>query len=532
MTFVGIRRVAAAPALALFLAAASAPAQAAAPADPTVARGIAYLKGAGVRGTGESALAALAMLKADVPHTDPALAALLDHIHKRFGSEGYQPELQGGPDVYEAAVVAMVLANLDAETRRDEVASIARYLIGRQKANGSWDYDARTYGDTSISQYAVLGLWEASSAGADVPVSVFDRAAGWYMSTQRPDGGWMYHGDEEGRGETISMTAAGVGSLLICQRQLAQYREMTRGEAPSKLLTALTAGPARTEHEIANGPTKTGPAVKRGLAWLAGSFTTSSQSQIIGPSVYYGLYGIERIGALADRETLGRIDWFEQGRRFIASSQQPDGSWSSTHGEVPNTAWALLFIVKSTSKTLQRIEIKRLGAGTLLGGRGLPRDLSSLTVAGGRVVSRPMSGAVESMLAVLEDPRSQEADSALAGLVARFQAEGPGVLKPLKDRFRRLLADRDGGLRQVAAWALARTDELDVVPDLAGALVDDDAAVVESARLGLQLVSRKIEGFGPPAGATAEQKQEAARRWRQWYARTRPLEVEGQDDEK
>jgi hypothetical protein len=142
-----------------------------------------------------------------------------------------------------------------------------------------------------------------------------------------------------------------------------------------------------------------------------------------------------------------------------------------------------------------------------------------------------MNGAVEGMLAVLEDPRAQDADGALAGLVARFQAEGPGVLRPLKDRFRRLAADRDPGLRQVAVWALAGTDDLDVVPDLAASLLDADPAVVESARLGLQIVSRKAQGFGPPADATGEQKQEAARRWRDWYARTRPLAVEGQDDE-
>jgi hypothetical protein len=272
------------------------------------------------------------------------------------------------------------------------------------------------------------------------------------------------------------------------------------------------------------------PAVKRGLAWLAGNFTTKS-SPIIGQSIYYCLYGIERIGALADRNSLGRIDWFEQGRRFIESNQQPGGAWSSTLGEGPNTVWAILFLTRSTAKSLQRLEIKRLGAGTLLGGRGLPKDLSSLTVAGGRVVSRPLNGAVEGMLSVLEDPRAQNSDSALSGLVGRYQIEGPAVLKPHKDRFRKLLTDRDPGLRQVAAWALARTGDLDIVPELIGALVDTDPDVVETARLGMQLLSRKIEGLGPPPGATPEQRQEAARKWREWYQQIRPLDLGGQDDD-
>jgi hypothetical protein len=319
---------------------------------------------------------------------------------------------------------------------------------------------------------------------------------------------------------------------LICQRQLAQYRELIRGDAPSKLLTPLTPGPGgpRPKYELESSPARIDPAVKRGLAWLAGNFTTSS-GPIIGPSIYYGLYGIERIGALADRNTLGRIDWFEQGRRFIEGSQQPTGSWSSTHGEGPNTVWAILFLTRSTSKTLQRIEVKRLGAGTLLGGRGLPKDLSSLTVAGGRVVSRPLNGAVEGMLAVLEDPRAQNSESALAGMVERYQTEGPAVLRPHKDRFRKLVTDRDPGLRRVAAWALARTGDLDVVPDLIGALVDPDPAVVEAARVGLQLLSRQIEGLGPPPDATPEQQREAARKWRDWYQKIRPLDLEGQDDD-
>jgi HEAT repeat protein len=142
-----------------------------------------------------------------------------------------------------------------------------------------------------------------------------------------------------------------------------------------------------------------------------------------------------------------------------------------------------------------------------------------------------MNGAVEGMLAVLEDPRAENADSALAGLLARYQAGGPAVLRPYKDRFRTMLTDRDPGLRQVSAWALARTGDLDVAPDLISVLVDGDPGVVDAARQGLQLLSRKLTGLGPPPGSTPEQRAEAARRWREWYNRTRPLDLDGQDDD-
>ena len=56
-------------------------------------------------------------------------------------------------------------------------------------------------------------------------------------------------------------------------------------------------------------------AIGRGMSWISAHFTTSPPSAGLTP--YYMLYGIERIGALADRQTIGRLDWFEKGRAFI-----------------------------------------------------------------------------------------------------------------------------------------------------------------------------------------------------------------------
>jgi hypothetical protein len=244
------------------------------------------------------------------------------------------------------------------------------------------------------------------------------------------------------------------------------------------------------------------------------------------------LYGVERIGALADRETLGRVDWYAKGREFILSTQKPDGSWFGDHGIDMNTVWAILFITKSTAKTLHRIQIKRLGAGTLLGGRELPKDLSSMTIAGGRVVSRPMNGAIEGMLAILEDPRAEQADAAVAGIVDRYYKEGPEALRPFVNRFRRMLSDRDPGVRRVAAWGLAHTGDLKMAPLLIEAIVvpNQDEEVVAAARLGLQLLARKVEGFGPPSPSTPDQRQAAARAWRDWYIAIRPLDLDDRDE--
>ena len=495
----------------------------------SVDKGIAYLRShASGQQIGETAMVALALLKADVPPSDPTVSQCIDRIRGRIKSGGFEPERRPGADIYEAVVMSLALGLLGPEVSRGDLAVLSRFILGRQNSNGSWDYSGRAAGDTSISQYAVLGLWEAELAGVDIPPSAWDRAAQFFLSAQSASGGWNYHRDESDRyPDTIGMTAAGASSLLICKRQLAKYRR-GGGEAPSALLVKLSVDNPTTKYTVSTTPARIDNAVKQGIAWISANFNLSN-GLLLGPSSYYSLYGIERLGALADKDTLGRVNWFELGSGFIESKQRADGAWSSTHGDVPNTVWAVLFLTKSTAKTISKIQVNRLKAGTLLGGRGLPKDLTNITVAGGKVVSRPMNGAVEGMLAVLEDPRSENADSALAGLVERFRTQGPAVLKPHKERFFKLIKDRDPGVRGVAAWCLGRTDDLDVVPALLEAVTDPDELVVNLARDGLKLISRKIDGFGPGPGSTAGQRVEAANAWREWYNSVRPVQVDTQD---
>jgi len=502
---------------------------AAAQQEPAVLKGVDYLRTHAGADAGHSAMIALGLMKAEVPHSDPAVQGCLNRVRSQFTTSSYSPAMGAGPGTYEAAAAVMALSTEDAESNRVMIGQVATYLIGRQNGNGSWDYSTRTQGDTSISQYAVLGLWEAENAGADVPPSVWDRAASWYMSVQSGAGSWNYHRDEPQHPETCAMTAAGVGSLLICQRQLERYRQTRRGS--SSLLKSLVTEPTQADFHPSTSNAQLEGAIKRGLAWLSANFAPANPT-LAGQTPYYMLYGVERIGALADRQTLGKVDWYARGRDFILSTQHPDGSWHSAHGDDMNTVWAILFMTKSTAKTIKRIQIKRLGAGTLLGVRELPKDLSSMTVAGGRVVSRPMNGAMEGMLAVVEDPRAEQADAAVAGMVERYYREGPDSLRPFKSRFRKMLSDRDPGVQKVGVWALAHTGDLAVAPLLIDVLTvpNQGEEVVAAARLGLQLLSRKIDGLGPPSPSTLDERLAAARRWREWYDAIRPLDLDDQDE--
>jgi hypothetical protein len=501
--------------------------------EPAVQNGVQYLRAHfGGKPSGESAMIALGLLKAEVPPSDPAIQACIAKILSRFTSSEYKPELGDGRGTYEATAALMALSNLNAVQNRSLINMLATYLLGRQNANGSWDYQGRTHGDTSISQYAVLGLWEAENAGVDIPPSAWDRAAGWYLSVQDSAGGWNYHRDEPSSyTDTVAMTAAGVGSLLICQRQMDRFRTGQVRRGTSSLLSPLSTEGISPEFHPSTPSAQINHAVQKGLAWISANFAPGNP-KIAGQSSTYMLYGLERIGALAERQSIGRLDWFEKGRTYLRTSQQADGSWKQPpNTDEMNTVWAILFLTKSTAKSIRKIEIRRLGAGTLLGGRGLPKDLTTMTVAGGRVVSRPMNGAIEGMLAILEDPRAEQADAAVAGLEERYHQEGPGALRPFKNRFHKMLTDRDAGVRQVAVWGLARTGDLDVVPMLIDALIDSDDEVVKAARLGLQLLSRKIDGLGPEIPSSLEERRAAASRWRAWYAVIRPLDLEGRDEE-
>ncbi len=492
-------------------------------------RGVQYLRAHLAADAGHGAMIALALMKADVPHSDPAVQKSMSLIRGRFDSGGvYSPAMGDGIGTYEASASIMALATEDPEANRGLISTIAVYIVSRQNANGSWDYVGRAAGDTSISQYAVLGLWEAENDAVEIPPTVWDRAASWYMSVESSAGSWNYHRDEAMHPETCAMTAAGIGSLLICQRQLERYRSKNRELSP--LLIPLVADNDQ-DYRPSTSTSQINNAVNRGLSWLSSNFAPSNPT-LAGQTPYYMLYGVERIGALAEKATLGRVDWYAKGRDFIRSTQQSDGSWLGQHSTEMNTVWAVLFLVKSTAKTMQKITIKRLGAGTLLGGRELPKDLSSLTVAGGRVVSRPMNGAIEGMLAVLEDPRAEQADAAVAGMVDRYYTEGPSALRPFKARFRKMLSDRDVGVRRVAAWALAHTGDLDVIPQLIDALVvpNEEEEVVGSARLGLLLLSRQVEGYGPPSPSNAEERKAAAQKWRDWYEAIRPLDLDDHDE--
>src|SRR5262249_44048805 len=88
------------------------------------------------------------------------------------------------------------------------------WLVENQLDDG-WGYTkaagARTGGDNSNTQYALLGLHEAIQAGYKVPEKAVQAAQKFFLDA-RTAGGWGY---KRGMKPSMTMTSAGVCNLVI-----------------------------------------------------------------------------------------------------------------------------------------------------------------------------------------------------------------------------------------------------------------------------------------------------------------------------
>ena len=134
---------------------------------------------------------ALAMLKAEVPPSDPRPGRLPRQGPHAVHQQRVRPRAGQRPGAYEAGATAMALASQDPVANRGYLVD-DRHLPDRptRTPTGAGTTPAGTHGDTSITQYAVLGLWEAENAGVDVSPVVWERVASWFMSVQFGDGSW------------------------------------------------------------------------------------------------------------------------------------------------------------------------------------------------------------------------------------------------------------------------------------------------------------------------------------------------------
>jgi hypothetical protein len=532
----------------------------------------------------EAGIVAYALMRGGETPDSSAVKTLLKRVHdEKFAGGNYGKAT--GHQFYEAGCDMMMFETADPSRYRGELEAIAAFTVENQWPSGSWYYYGQPEhgGDTSHTQYAVLGLWAAAHVGVKIPAGVWSRVADWHLKNQIPDGGFAYHPGDI-KASTHSMTVNGVASL--CMARLALYpnskypnpfasvneeddataeqkdkpgaddktKPADKAEsgnpqagAASSVLDAVdlhgNRGSGRLRHRkiTAGGAGKIvllgriNRGIARGSNWMRQAYGRQD-----GRFHLYYLYGLERMCALAGITDFDGHDWYSDNANVLIHRQRHDGhfedAWEA--GDRVNTAFAILFLSRATAKMLGKGEEARFGGGLMIGGRGLPKNLAAVQVTGDGVKVRKLDAPVDKLLSELENPKGVEIESVQQSIVETVEIGNREKLIGQKDRLKRLTRDSRPEVRRTALWALGRCATVHDASTLVKALDDSDINVVIEANNALCWLSRRPNGFGHPAdpvadlpeSATEEQRRNAIQTWRsqvrkdwrQWYSQVGP----------
>jgi hypothetical protein len=256
----------------------------------------------------------------------------------------------------------------------------------------------------------------------------------------------------------------------------------------------------------------------QGKAWVTQNFKTENSDR---RWTFYYLYGLERFMSLMELVE-GTVDdnpgWYNAVFAYLQGTQKPNGSWESGFIPTPvDTAFGVLVLLRSMQKTIEKAA---LGEGILIGGKGLPKDLTNARMVDCQVVTPQMIRDVDDLLDLVNSAEDKEFDpKSLPGGVS-LDVDLTKRTSQL-ERLREMVTNKDYAARLLAVKTLAKARELDNVPALIYALGDPDARIREEARDGLRFISRKFEGFGP-GEADADKAKESVARWKAWYVSIRP----------
>lgn len=279
----------------------------------------------------------------------------------------------------------------------DWIREMVNWLADQQKAanttrnpqsnhkDGAWRYPGPAQDgslvDNSNTQYAVLGLKAASRMGVHIKnPKVWEQVCEYYIRTQDPKGPKVkrnppaqdpktgkYHFPESYRKDPGFDYARGWGYLPKRDQHHPSTSAMTTSglaaliTAKSELYTAKILPKNKKLEE------KIDKSINDGIAWLTHYFTVEGnidkQKRGFGWDYYY-LYGLERVGVLAQLEFFGKHPWYILGAKLLVSSQSRDGRWAAgnTPGDANNladTAFALLFLKRATTPVQVPLKVPR-----------------------------------------------------------------------------------------------------------------------------------------------------------------------------
>jgi hypothetical protein len=243
--------------------------------------------------------------------------------------------------------------------------------------------------------------------------------------------------------------------------------------------------------------------------------------------VYYYMYTLERCMSMLEMvEGVGPGEprWYNDGFAYLLATQRDDGSWIQMAGPAADTPMAVLFLIRSMKRRLQRQQ--GYGPGLLTGGRGLPDD--SAAAAGAEASDTPgEADPIAQLLAAVDIAgETDPSEASLAQLLESTRRPSPADRQPPtsaeSERLDQIIRLGSPDARVVATRLLGQSGQLDDVPTLIHALTDPDVRVAIAARDGLRRISRKVDGFGLSDQPDFDQRRRAAEAWSAWYDSIRP----------
>ena len=174
------------------------------------------------RALGMTALATLALHENGVPVSATPMRAALRYVRS---------DARANTDTYSVSLATALLARIGNRQDRPLVRLLAARLVAAQEPTGAWGYECPLLsaerdrdedagalpgigmGDLSVTQFAVLALWQAQRVGArvDKAFRLVRQRLAW---SQTKDGGWNYYGIPD-MNDSPSMTAAGTFMWVV-----------------------------------------------------------------------------------------------------------------------------------------------------------------------------------------------------------------------------------------------------------------------------------------------------------------------------
>jgi len=331
---------------------------------------------------GRTAIATYALLAAGQDPKDPRLQKALEFLK--------ESNITG---TYAIGMRSQVWQFLPRETpeRRALIQRDARLLMGGIKREGSAAGMFNYYNDGkpgdrydhSCSNYGVLGLWAAAENNVELPTDMWGFLEMAWRQHQYDDGSWSYMFQPDDRGaqdakSTVSMTAAGVATLFITQDYVHSLEGLKcTGNTPD-------------------------PHIERGIKWLAANFDKYKQFRL-----YYALYNISRVGVASGHKYFDTVDWFQRAGDYIIQSQRGDGSWDNGCGDIPDTCFCILFLVRGRAPVvINKLEytVDRAGDNPApITWNQRPRDVANLTRWMAKQFERDLNWQIVNLKAPVEE---------------------------------------------------------------------------------------------------------------------------------